>query len=229
MQQSPALLVVDNTLCVRLHVCMPPTVGIFIKSQNKFQWLRLIYVFTDTVASVVFFPLCLHRLKPSVPFQLLSDTNKMSVEYLLQQQTTFSLLLVCNCVLSFSSAPISWGRMSLSLFSPGIVRKVPKLAFCFCVHQCSITNTRCRQFESPGDGTVWQHSTTIVLSLPSNSQASNKNLWLYTKTFLLSALFKVYVWHFCLYLTGEIDRKHEERARGIPYSKSPPASITPEK
>lgn len=117
MQQSPALLVVDNTLCVRLHVCMPPTVGIFIKSQNKFQWLRLIYAFTDTVASVFFFPLCLHRLKPSVPFQLLSDTNKMSVEYLLQQQTTFSLLLVCNCVLSFSSAPISWGRMSLSLCS----------------------------------------------------------------------------------------------------------------
>lgn len=41
-----------TTRCERLHVCMPPTVCIFIKGHVIFWRLCLIYVFTDTITSV---------------------------------------------------------------------------------------------------------------------------------------------------------------------------------
>ncbi len=182
---------------------MPPTVGGFINSQSQFKQLWFICVFINIVM-IVYFPvflLCSHKNVRRKSFVL---TNHLSLTLPFPLPETISI--------SFFLCP----SFCFSLFSPGTVRIVSKLAFCFCVYQCSVTYISCRYCESPGDGTVWQHSTSIVLRLQSRSQSGGLK-W---KCFLN--------WHFFkgLFLAilprsdkREGDRKHGERAGGIPCSK----------
>lgn len=93
----------------------------------------------------------------------------------------------------------------------------------FGVYQRLITNTACTWCETPGDGTVWQHSNSIVSALlgekKKKPQASNVSLWFKAEMCFISD--PSLVWHLCTRLAAEVNMTHGVWAAGLPDSPQP--------
>ena len=124
------------------------------------------------------FPECLHSLKPSALSRLffctLAPTTKCPQKVFYCGKPCLSLplplrLLVTESLFFFFFFFLTLPQflfLSVSLLGLAGSSANWLSVFCVCVYRRSIANIACRYCESPGDGTVWQHSADAVFRLP---------------------------------------------------------------
>ena len=214
-----------------LHVCAhgPPTAGFFINSQSEFQGLVGDFKF-PSMQSYLLFSWMFTQSETICALQIVflhpGTDNEMPTESLLLWQT-----------LSFTHSPPSsacyWVPVFFFFFltlpqflflSVSLLGLAGSSAnwlsvFCVCVYRRSIANIACRYCESPGDGTVWQHSADAVFRLPGIKvmhQMRLLRLWAKMFPFISTLLKGFYLCHFCLYQTEETRGEHVGGAGGAP-------------